>query len=242
MRCRDFLCNLFFPPRCASCDAILPYQETEALCSLCRTRYEREKGFHCPECQKIHAECTCTPKTLEKNVKMALHVVEYTKEDSVSRDMILLAKDVRYGYLYRFMAKELAATLDKSVNNPAECLFTFVPRSAGKVAQFGVDQAKEVAKRLSARLGGDFVSLFYHKSAGEQKHLNRQERIANTKASYFLKEKTRDLIAGRRVILYDDVITTGATLHACITLLKKEGAKEIVVATFGKTYLAEPKL
>lgn len=241
MRFTDILLNLLYPPKCVSCEEVLDYRDTEALCPLCRARYECEKGFHCPECKKIHAECDCAPKSLQNKISTAIHAVEYVKEESASRDMILHAKDERYEYLYRFLVKELRVLLEGRLDDPSAYLFTFVPRSAQKVAEYGVDQAKEVSKRLAKLYGSECVSLFTHKNVDEQKTLTREARFANTKKSYFLKENRKESVEGKRVILYDDVITTGATLSACVTLLKKAGAKEIVVLTFGKTYLGDQK-
>jgi|GEM_PF-1378137 len=237
MRFFDQILNLFFPPKCVSCDCYLPHQETVALCPLCRSRYETEKRYHCPECHKEHTDCECVPKILQKRVKTAMHLVEYIKEESAARDMILCAKDEYYEYLYRFLSAEITGLLEKRLSDPSEYLYTFVPRSVRKVAERGVDQAREVAKRVAKAVGGDFAELFTHLHTKEQKQLSAAERKRNVQKSYFLKESQKESLSGKRVIVYDDVITTGATLSAVISQLQKAKVKEVIVVTFGKTYL-----
>ena len=237
----DLFWNLFFPAKCVSCDEVLDYQSTEALCPHCRSKYETEKGFLCPECQKPHTECECETKKLTRYVKKELHLVEYLKEDSVVRDMILFAKDLHYEFLYRMLNDELSALLDAKVKDISDHVFTFVPRSGKNIAEYGVDQAREVAKRLAATFDADFAPVIRRKNRGEQKKLTAKEREDNTKGVYCLDSKKAGLIMGRSVILYDDVVTTGATLAACAKLLKEAGAKEIITLTFGKAYLDKSK-
>lgn len=237
----DRALNLIFPPKCVSCDALLDFRSTEALCPICRVKYESEKGFLCPDCQKPHSKCECRTKVLEKTVAKELHLVEYSKEESVSRDMILFAKDCHYEYLYRLLSWELAELLKVSLDTPERYLVTFVPRSRRKEAEHGVDQAREMAKRIAKALSADFACCLKHRYTAEQKGLSLSERKKNTAASYSLIEKKASCFEGRSVILYDDVVTTGATLAACAKLLKKAGAKEVVVLTYGKTYRHETK-
>lgn len=231
----DIALNLVFPPICASCKETLPFDSCEALCKICRSHYESEKKFLCPECSFTHKDCTCMPPSVKRHAREAIHLAEYLKEDSVVRDMILLAKNERNSYLYRFMAKELASLLSARIDLEG-VLVTFVPRSAVKEAKFGVDQAKEASRRLAKILGLEFTTLLYHRKSQEQKHLSVFERAANAKNTYGVLKKNSHLIRGRRIVLYDDVMTSGATASVCASLLKRAGAQEVIVLTFAKTY------
>ena len=234
----DIALNLVFPPICASCKETLPFDSREALCPVCRSHYESEKKFLCPECSFTHKDCTCMPKNVSRHAVEAIHLAEYLKEDSVVRDMILSAKNERNAYLYRFMAKELASLLSSRVD-PEGILVTYVPRSAVKEAKFGVDQAKEASRRMAKNLGFEFSALLYHRKSQEQKHLSVFERAANAKNTYGVLKKNSHLIRGRRIVLYDDVMTSGATASVCASLLKRAGASEVIVLTFAKTYTSQ---
>ncbi len=238
MKYLDIFLNLVFPPICASCKETLPFDSHEALCKVCRSHYESEKKFLCPECSFTHKDCTCMPNNVSRHAAEAIHLAEYLKEDSVVRDMVLSAKNERNAYLYRFMAKELASLLSSRIDTEG-VLVTFVPRSAVKEAKFGVDQAKEAARRLAKELDLAFSPLFYHRKSKEQKHLSVFERAANAKNTYGVLKKNSHLIRGRRVVLYDDVMTSGATASVCASLLKRAGAFEVIVLTFAKTYTSQ---
>ena len=241
MRRVDFVLNLFFPPRCVSCDELLDHRKTDALCPHCRSKYEIEKGFLCPDCGNPHKDCSCLPTNLASSVNEAIHLTEYMKEESVARDLILRAKDGRAEYLYRMLTYELSTLIETRVSNPSACLFTYVPRSTRRKAESGIDQAQEVAKRLSKAFGADFASVLGRSSATEQKRLTARERRDNVGNAYRLLERKVECVRKRHVILYDDVMTTGATLAACARLLKKAGASYITVVTFGKVYLEKSK-
>lgn len=241
MRITDYLLNLLFPPKCVSCGEVIACDKTDALCAVCCAKYVIEKGFCCPECGGVHAHCDCMPKTLSASVDEALHLTEYTSEESVARRMVLTAKDGRLEYLYRMLTSELATLIRMRIREPQSCLFAFVPRSRKRIVESGVDQAREVARRLAREFGADFESLFCQNRASEQKHLSAEERRANRANAYRIDEKKQERIKGRHIILYDDVITTGATLGACARQLKKAGAKSVTVVTFGKVYLGNTK-
>ncbi|MBQ4102636.1 MAG: ComF family protein, partial [Oscillospiraceae bacterium] len=67
----------------------------------------------------------------------------------------------------------------------------------------------------------------------KQHKLTMEHRVKNAKYSYFLGSK-KDL-SNLRILLVDDIITTGATLNACAALLKEAGAKEVVCLTIAST-------
>lgn len=241
MKLFDYLLNLFFPPKCVFCGEVMTFTAREPLCPVCRSRYQSEKGFPCPECALPHSECDCASKEM-KRLGKAMHIAEYVKEESAVRALILKAKDSSYEYLYRFLVGELAALIRKRVPNYADCLLTFVPRGKNKVIQYGVDQAKETARRLAKALGGtEYATLFSRVETKEQKKLTVSERKVNAKKTYAFCPDAKERVKGRRIILYDDVVTSGATMTACASLLKKAGAKEIIFVSFGRTYHRKSK-
>lgn len=240
MKLTDTILNLFFPPFCVFCQETLPYDTTDALCPVCRSRYESEKKFLCPDCGLAHRDCRCMSHTMSRYVDEAIHLAEYVKEESAVRALTLAAKDSGYEYLYRFLANELASAVKERVYY-RDCLVTYVPRSRKKVAKHGIDQAKEASRRVAKSLNCEFLPLFRHTKNKEQKHLTVAEREQNAKKAYTLLAKRKDAVYKKRVILYDDVVTTGATVSACAALLKKAGAEEVICLSFAKTYPKKKK-
>lgn len=232
----DVLLNLIFPPTCCACDEPLDVLSTAALCSGCSAKFIIEKDRKCPECGSVHAECSCTPKRLSKYCDDSIHAVEYSDSDGVARSLILRAKDRNLKYLYELVSGELLSLLKLRIDDIESYTLVYVPRSKRKKAQTGVDQSAKTSGMLAARLGIKVENVFEHKGNTAQKKLSAKERLKNAAHTYSLKRGKELSISGGRFILYDDVVTTGATLAACARLLKKAGAKRIVILTFGKTY------
>lgn len=65
--------------------------------------------------------------------------------------------------------------------------------------------------------------------------LKKEEREKNLKRGFLVNKKYRDFVKGKKILLLDDVITTGATLENCAKALRKCGAEKITVLTIAKT-------
>ena len=97
----------------------------------------------------------------------------------------------------------------------------------------GTDQSEMLAKCLSEKLGVAFARIF--KSEGEvteQKKLGVKERRLNMLSAFTLRDIDLD---GKTVILIDDIVTTGASMNACLKLLKGAHAERIVCASVAFT-------
>ena len=91
-----------------------------------------------------------------------------------------------------------------------------------------------LARRLSAVLGIPVVTPLYIKNPGRpQKELNREERLRRAKAAFACRPGTD--LTGKRVLLVDDIITTGATASACAAALLQAGAIEVTAAAIAAT-------
>ena len=91
-----------------------------------------------------------------------------------------------------------------------------------------------LARRLSAVLGIPVVTPLYIKNPGRpQKELNREERLRHAKAAFACRPGTD--LTGKRVLLVDDIITTGATASACAAALLQAGAIEVTAAAIAAT-------
>ena len=91
-----------------------------------------------------------------------------------------------------------------------------------------------LARRLSAVLGLPVVTPLYRKNPGRpQKELNREERLRRANAAFACRPGTD--LTGKRVLLVDDIITTGATASACAAALLQAGAIEVTAAAIAAT-------
>lgn len=218
------------------------------LCTDCEKRLREEMMVQCRNCYLPMADCHCVPDNMAKR-GFAAHIKLLPLSDTehpIARSLVLHLKksaDMRY---YRALAELLAPSLnaaikarDKSfatMGKPpvTDTVIAFLPRTSLQKRRHGVDQASCLANALSATLGISVLPLFCRTRGGlVQKSLSRHARLLNARRSLRLmrRAKEHDLTASR-VILVDDVITTGASMSAAAELLQ---ARELLAVSIAFT-------
>ncbi len=120
----------------------------------------------------------------------------------------------------------------------ADCIVPVPPRP-GKIKQKGWDQVDELCEYLQYWFGFRVLKLLKRETVIQQKKLNRMGRLENIGKSYHLKnEKELSKILNRfggnfpkKIILLDDVTTTGSTLESCSKILKEAGVETVIGVT-----------
>ncbi len=109
-------------------------------------------------------------------------------------------------------------------------MICYIPMTARAVRARGYNQAELLARALAERLNLPVLGQALKKTreTEEQKSLTRAERHNNLKGCF---SADRNTVSGRKVLLVDDVMTTGATLEEASVRLKKKGAKAVFAAT-----------
>lgn len=109
-------------------------------------------------------------------------------------------------------------------------LVTWAPLSKKRLRRRGYDQARLLAEGVAERLGVPAVPLLekVRNTRPQSRLIGMKRRRANVARAYRLLEEGAAQCAGRRVLLVDDVITTGSTMGECAQLLKKAGAVLVV--------------
>ena len=133
-----------------------------------------------------------------------------------------------------FLADDLAAAaMEDEVfhRHLAGSVLVPVPLHAARRRDRGYNQAERIAERLAEVIPGCRAEALLRKQheTVSQTLLGRQERRKNV-AGAFVVAAGRSVVPGTRYVVIDDVLTTGATLHACAIALKKAGAESVDAA------------
>lgn len=115
-----------------------------------------------------------------------------------------------------------------------------VPLSRSRLVERGYNQAWELIRalvRAHAGLGPKTLALGLERREGrlDQHHLPRRERLQNLQGAFTVPAPARPALRGRRVLLVDDVTTTGATLHHAAQALLQAGATSVQAAVVAAT-------
>lgn len=109
-----------------------------------------------------------------------------------------------------------------------------VPLSTARLQHRGYNQALELCKHLSQKKT-DAQILLRIKDTLTQSTLNKQERLKNVRAAFAVEPLRAQELQGKRVVLVDDVMTSGSTLFAAATALRLAGAEHITAVVFART-------
>lgn len=159
--------------------------------------------------------------------------VAYGAYDGVLRDLIHLLKYQRVHPVAPLLARYLVeATAPLSL--PQSLLVVPVPLFRTKLRDRGFNQAEEIARAFVDRCRSRSIqletsSLVRTRDTGSQTGLTRHQRRANMRGAFSVSRPER--IAGRDILIVDDVMTTGTTAGECARVLLRSGAQQVFVAT-----------
>lgn len=228
--------RLLFPPTCICCGKLLPFDAPggeAVLCRECRGKYEAAKLAQCPKCGRAMLDCRCVPHYLaEVGVRRVFRLAAYDPRDvrGCINSIVNRCKRRRRREGFEFLAAQLASTFVREL--PPDTLVAYCPRSRRARREFGFDQAEELARGIAKATGFELCRPLTRKRTvrtKQQKQLDYLARAWNAGRSVTLNTRVR--VRGRTVLLVDDVITTGATMGACASLILGAGAREVVGAS-----------
>jgi len=110
-----------------------------------------------------------------------------------------------------------------------------VPTTARRLRERGYNQAKVLADGVARLTGGRCLDALRRRDGGEsQVALHPEERRANVKGAFLLRDSSVERILRRDLVLVDDVLTTGATAGAAAEALEGGGARSVTLLTFAR--------
>ncbi len=212
MRLVRTLLDLLYPPKCPFCGRILERGE-DGVCAVCLEGLPWAEGEPAVE----GCEMCLSPLWYQDGVREGVHRYKFGG-----------------GRVHaRLFGDLMAQCLRDRWDGPVD-LVTWAPLHPKRRAGRGYDQAELLARRVGAAAGLPVApTLEKRRNTGAQSQLrDAAERAANAAGAY------RSLpgldLAGSRVVLVDDVVTTGATLAQCAACLRDAGAASVVGLTFAQ--------
>ncbi len=213
----DFLLDIVFPKKCVSCGKL-----DTLFCEKCRGKTIFLKTQNCPFCLKITPRGRVCPSCKGKSALTGVYVVAHFEES---------LKTAIHKYKYEFvkaLKDDLANIAWPYMEDfPKNAVLTCVPSSSKRLAWRGYNQAEEIARILAQNTGMRFYPnlLKRTKYVTPQTQLNRKERLENVKNAFAVGKKMD--LSGKTVIIFDDLVTSGATLNACASEIRKLGATRV---------------
>ena len=230
------LIDALYPPRCLACPE--PTETAMGLCGSCWREVHFFAGDVCDLCgvpvpgaesdaRIICESCSHYPPPWDKGRA----AVEY---DGVGRRIVLALKhgdrlDMT-ATLARWMTGAAGAVADPDM------LVVPVPLHWQRLVLRRFNQSAELARAVARRIGATYApeALQRVRPTPIQQGMNRAERQQNVADAIAVSAKHRAGIAGRDILLIDDVLTTGATLSAASAALRDAGATRIHVLTLAR--------
>jgi len=156
--------------------------------------------------------------------------------DDASKGLILRLKHADHLHLARGLAQNMFAA-GKDLLDEADFIVP-VPLHRFRLFQRRYNQAALLAQALGKLSGKPVLVdvLLRARATQSQGHLKREERRKNVAGAFCLAPRKAAQMAGKKILLVDDVMTTGATANACATALIKAGVAAVFVLTAAKTH------
>ena len=219
------LLNILWPNRCPGCNAFLT--ASEMVCPACAEDMLLGQDAYCHVCGKVACRCGRARYAFDRAVVSCAYA-------GATIPAVYQLKDSHNTNLTHFAAQILAERVKISPTYGVPDCVMPVPMHPSRRRRRGYDQASLIAKDLAARLGLPFRDdVLYRDKPGAVQHLLKSpaERAANV-LSFGIRDIPLD---GLRVLLVDDVLTTGSTMSRCASLLKQNGAVWVVAAAAATT-------
>ena len=235
---KNYIKNLVFPVTCVCCHE---FTDHEGLCNRCWSKIKWISHPHCDVCGtplQLGVQL-CEECRQQRNKYFFDKAVSVFLYDDFSKRMILRMKDEDETYLAPILSIWLFRIIQDFVNDIDYIIP--VPTDFFRRMSRKYNPPELLARELSQLANIVYEPRFLKKKTTfvRQKQLTRRERLKNLSESFAIDEKFDAFLQDKRILLIDDVITTGATANECSKILKKHGAAKVYVATVAKVILGK---
>lgn len=218
---KDALINALLPPRCVVCEKLS--EPGSFFCSDCEGKLKPCYDQMCKRCAGDKNDCDC-----DRFIYHFDGAIAPFKNDGDAKDAFY---SLKFGTSFSgldYFSEKMAEAFKATFSDVKIDLACFVPLSNNQLYEREFDKCELFAQRVSKILNIPLENLVYKReNVPTQHNLTMDNRFDNVRNAYRVKEMVR----GKKILLIDDIKTTGATLDACARELKFAGAKEVYCLT-----------
>jgi ComF family protein len=236
----DALVSVFFPAGCRICEQILMRASRVPICEQCLSSFEAPAERKCEVCGQPLGRWALTDgdslvcRACQQKVYAFHRARSYGIYDGPLVKAILLLKWERMEPLGRWFAERLADIVRGEGEILAADVVVPVPLHHDRERQRGFNQAGLISRPLARRLGLPHKSMLLMRTRPRpnKQVLSLEERWESVRGAFATRPGSQ--VDNTRVLLVDDVMTTGATLDACARALLESGAKSVLGLTVAR--------
>ena len=227
--CARSALDFALPPRCAGCGTIVG--DVHSFCSDCWKQIEFLGDSGCATCgmplqatdERTCGACLARPPRIERTRAAVAY-------DELSRGLAIRLKYGRKVALARTMAHYMAPLVSRSI----DAILVPVPLHRTRLWSRGFNQSALVARELGRRLNlrSAPMALRRIRRTPPLRGMSPIQRRQTVAGAFRIAD--REAIAGKTVILIDDVLTTGSTAEACARALKRAGATRVELVSWAR--------
>jgi len=245
----DALSCVLLPDLCALCGSPLPQLSSAPICDICWTEFPVLPSPSCARCgdaltspaSALCRTCRLAPPPFvravayglyEVRMRAALHALKYDELHPIARP------------LGNMLAQAIAKLAPEA---PAELLVVPVPLHRSRLAKRGFNQARMLSLHALKFLRNSHpawkltlasTTLMRLRETVSQAGLTPRQRRINVRGAFFVSAPAT--VAGKHILLVDDILTTGATARAASQALLQAGAASVWVATLARARRSNP--
>ena len=214
MKILDLIAHLLYPWKCVFCESVL--KDTD-ICHECEKKLPYTVGDSAMQKFPFIDKCV-SPLYYKDKVRASVHRYKFGGCSAYSR---------RY-----------AALMSDCVENNLDCrsidVISWIPLSKKRLHQRGYDQARLLAEEIAAKTGLPCRQLLQKVKNNSAQSLTRDaKQLRENVAGVYALDDGAD-VSGLRILLVDDVVTTGATMSEAARILRKAGAKSVFGVTLAR--------
>ncbi|WCL50421.1 ComF family protein [Leptospira sp. GIMC2001] len=229
MKLTEKILNFFFPSHCSICS----FQDMSAnlvgVCKSCLSKANLNPSTQVNRCsicqfpQEIGSDCEyCNSRNVFYDSIIALR-----NRNEIEKNLMNSLKLNNAKILIRFFSLKLGK-IQKKIKESNINTIVFVPSHSSNLTKRPFVIPKIIATRIAAKSKLPVYSMFEKGSAAKQSTLVRRERFFHARDAFKLKKNAR-ISENSRILLVDDVFTTGASVNELARILRQAGAESVVV-------------